>query len=154
MKKLLIDINILDESKKAIEIFENTIGQIPTENLITEISAIDMKEPYYANRFTRFNIGFFKREDLVKINEELTSAMTSFDIESPEDLHFINDLKMKIEYMERANQIDDELVVNILKEFNTKYGKDKSNYYRDESRSMGWKSPSAQKITSLDISNI
>ena len=150
----LSDINILDESKKAVSIFEETLGQLDGETLITEMTATDMRESYYANRFTRFNIGIFKREDLVKINEELTAAMTSSDIDTPEDMHYINDLKMKIEYMERANQIDDELVVNIINEFNTRFGKDKSAQYRDDRKSLGWKNPGAQKITSLDITGV
>lgn len=150
----LTEFDLLEESKKAISIFEDTLSKIDNTSLITENTATDIREQYYSNRFTRFNIGIFKREDLVKINEELTAAMTSFDIESPEDMHYINDLKMKIEYMERANQIDDEMVVNILNEFNTKFGHDKSAQYRDESRGMGWKAPDRQKVTSLDISGI
>lgn len=148
------EINVLDESTKAIELFENTLGQIETKTLITENEATDMTQSYYANRFTRFNVGLFKRQDLVKISEELTAAMTSFDIENPEDLAYINEIKMKIEYMERANQIDDELVCSILEDFNKKYGHDKSAQYRDDSRTGGFKSPSAQKVGALDVGAI
>jgi hypothetical protein len=148
------EINVLDESTKAIELFENTLGQIESKSLITENEATDMTQSYYANRFTRFNVGLFKRQDLVKINEELTAAMTSFDIENPEDLAYINDLKMKIEYMERANQIDDELVCSILEDFNKKYAHDKAAWYRDDSRTGGFKSPNAQKVGALDVGAI
>jgi hypothetical protein len=86
--------------------------------------------------FLKFS-GTFTNTDLEKLCDDFSHVLSNFNSLSQEDLKNIQDMKNKAEYMYRTNAIDDEEVTKIISSFNSTYGRDSRDKYRDPNYSTG-----------------
>lgn len=86
--------------------------------------------------FLKFS-GAFTNGDLEKLCDDFNYVLSAYNSLSQEDLKNIQDMKNKAEYMYRTNTIDDEEVAKIITAFNSSYGRDSRDKYRDPNFSSG-----------------
>ena len=103
-------------------------------------------------KFLKFKIGIFTNEDLNKLDKELGSAMGRLGDLEPEDLKVINEMRTKVTYMQRTNQINDSIVESIIKEFNGRFSTDPS--YADPTKQGGFKSASERDSRNFNFGSV
>jgi hypothetical protein len=81
--------------------------------------------------------GMFTNEDLKNLIKDFDYVLGSGIAKDEDELRAISALKDKVEYMYRTNAIDDETVSSTINSFNTKYGRDGRDVYRNPDASSG-----------------
>lgn len=155
-KKHGLNFSINEMSKKVDSLLEELYPIIEAFDTSTEgkfsmgpagFSQLASEDPRFPDRnlkFLKVNFNTFSKEDLIKLMEELNYAISKLssagdDIENYKML-FV--MRNALDYMIRKSMIDDGVVVNIIKTFNDKYGKDQSADFNDSEKGMPF-SPSA-----------
>lgn len=91
-------------------------------------------------RYLKFRTGAFNEENLNTLQKELQSVMGRYSELSHDELKLINEMSMKVQYMQLTGQIDDQIIVNIIDSFNRAF-KPVSDYNNSQLQ-LGFKSAS------------
>lgn len=142
--ELKTDFDIVGTTKKLVSIFENNptapIGGAKTP--FTYNLSMDNK---FTPKFFRFKMGIFSPEDIKTMLEEINFFVSSYDALEEESQLELYGMKMQLEYMYHSGDINDHLIMEMLKDFNAKYAKDKSDDYNNSAEQLAWKSRAQQK---------
>lgn len=76
--------------------------------------------------FLKYNIGEFSRNDLKLLMDDFNKVIARFNEMDQESLQEIAGMRSSIDWMWRTNQVDDELVAGIIKDFNSKFGAERA----------------------------
>ena len=126
---------LLSELYPMLEEFENQ-GEEKFTNASAGLSQLATGDPRFPDRSLRFlkiNFGTFNRDDVMKLLEELNLAINTLynQEEDPENFRMLFVMRNALDYMVRKNMIDDNIVINIIKTFNDRYGTDNRKDFND-----------------------
>jgi uncharacterized protein YqgV (UPF0045/DUF77 family) len=110
----------------------------------SQLASEDPRFPDRSLKFLKVNFNAFNREDIIKLMEELNYAIAKLSSigDDPENYKMLFVMRNALDYMSRKDMIDDGVVVNIIKTFNDRYGKDQSANFNDAEKGLPF-SPSA-----------
>lgn len=137
-------LNIRDASTKIIGIFESN-NMTPVGGSMAPVVynlAADMK---YRPKFFRFRMGIFTPEDVKTMINEVNDAFSRVGAYNDEEMMFLSNVKMQLEYMYNAQQINDHLLVEMVQEFNKRFAQDGSKEFNDAAQQLAWKNRDQQK---------
>lgn len=143
MKQTNEAIDVKDASSKLIAILENNmlpIGGAPMPAIYNLA-----KDNKYTPKFLRFKMGIFSLDDVRTMINEVNEAWSRLGDYNEEDLMFMSDIKMKLEYMFNSQQLNDHLLAEIVESFNARFMKDSEKEYDDASKQLAWKDPAQMK---------
>lgn len=147
-KKFEEDFNIVDLQKEVFaaynEVFEGSNIQSFMEG--GGSNSMEVPAPFIYNqvpampafRFLKFRTGAFNEDSLNTLQKELQSVMGRYSELNSDELKMINEMTTKVNYMQMTGQIDDQLVVSIIEEFNKAFKK--KDDYKNASLQLGFKS--------------
>lgn len=144
LKQMNEDLDIKTMSSKLVALFENNmlpIGGAPAPVIYNLAS--DNK---YTPKFLRFKMGIFSLNDVRTMINEVNEAWSRLGDYNEEDMMFMSDIKMKLEYMYNSQQLNDHLLVEIVESFNARFGKDAQADYDDANKQLSWKDRSQQRV--------
>lgn len=136
-KKLGNDINNRETQKRLKEIH----GELFESDALINFGIGSDRVPGSHNgenklSFLKFH-GIYTNGDLEKLCKDFDYVIGNYNSLSQDDLQNIQSLKNKAEYMYRTNTIDDEEVTKLITAFNSSYGRDSRDKYRDPNFSSG-----------------
>jgi hypothetical protein len=110
----------------------------------SQLASEDPRFPDRSLKFLKVNFNAFNKEDIIKLMEELNYAIAKLSSigDDPENYKMLFVMRNALDYMSRKDMIDDGVVVNIIKTFNDRYGKDQSANFNDAEKGLPF-SPSA-----------
>ena len=110
----------------------------------SQLATEDPRFPDRNLKFLKINFNAFNKEDILKLMEELNYAIAKLSSieQDPDSYRMLFVMRNALDYMCRKDMIDDGIVVNIIKTFNDKYGKDQSADFNDAEKGLPF-SPSA-----------
>ena len=155
-KKHGLNFSINEMNKKADSLLEELYPMLEAFDTRTEgkfsmgtagFSQLASEDPRFPDRslkFLKINFNAFNKEDILKLMEELNYAISKLSSagDDPENYKMLFVMRNALDYMSRKDMIDDGVVVNIIKSFNDRYGKDQSAEFNDMEQGMPF-SPSA-----------
>lgn len=144
LKQMNEDINLKEASSKLVSLFENNmlpIGGAPMPAIYNLA-----KDNKYTPKFLRFKMGVFSLDDVRTMINEVNEAWTRVGDYNEDDMMFMSDIKMKLEYMYNSQQINDHLIAEIVESFNTRFAKDMQKDFDDATKQLAWKDRAQQKV--------
>lgn len=137
-------INILDAHKAFKDAVVKVYGEEAdmskaacwTYNLTTPNAKDDDKKA----PFLKFRTGAYTYEALKIMSQELDRALGSINL-IPEDLDFLGNYRMIIEYMLQSKQINDHVLTAMVEEFNKRFVKSDDDY---QNSPLGWRNRNEQ----------
>lgn len=144
LKQMNEDIDIKDASSKLVSLFENNmlpIGGAPMPAIYNLA-----KDNKYTPKFLRFKMGVFTLDDVRTMINEVNEVWTHLGDYNEEDMMFMSDIKMKLEYMFNSQQINDHLLAEIVESFNTRFAKDMQKDFDDATKQLAWKDRAQQRV--------
>lgn len=142
------ELNIIEESETIKNIYESAFGD-------KQVSFMEGEKGYAVpvvyNRlqekpkFLKFREGVFSTEDLSVLEQELERALGRYGDLDEEEFKLINEMKTQVDYMQTIDQIDDQLVMNIITEFNKRFALGGTRDYKNPEMQRGWKSAGEPK---------
>jgi len=137
---------LLEELYPMLEAFDtNTEGKFSMGSAgFSQLASEDPRFPDRNLKFLKVNFNSFNKEDIIKLMEELNYAISKLSSagDDPENYRMLFVMRNALDYMQRKDMIDDSVIVNIIKTFNDRYGKDNSASFNDAEKGMAF-SPSA-----------
>lgn len=137
---------LLSELYPMLEAFDtNTEGKFNSTSAgLSQLASEDPRFPDRNLKFLKINFGVFNRDDITKLMEELNLAInTLYNQEEDLDKYkMLFVMRNALDYMFRKNMIDDGIVFNIIKNFNSRYGSDNNQNFNDTEKGIPF-SPSA-----------
>jgi hypothetical protein len=135
---------LLSELYPMLEEFEMN-GEEKFTNASAGLSQLATGDPRFPDRSLRFlkiNFGSFNRDDVMKLMEELNLAINTLynQEEDAESYRMLFVMRNAIDYMIRKNMIDDNIVINIIKTFNDRYGTDNKKDFNDAEKGLPFSS--------------
>jgi len=144
LKQMNEDFDLKDASSKLVSLFENNmlpIGGAPMPAIYNLA-----KDNKYTPKFLRFKMGVFSLDDVRTMINEVNEAWSRVGDYNEEDMMFMSDIKMKLEYMYNSQQINDHLIAEIVESFNTRFAKDLQKDFDDATKQLAWKDRAQQKV--------
>lgn len=144
VKQMNENIDIRKAAVELVSIFENNmlpIGGAPMPAIYN--LAQDNK---YTPKFLRFKMGVFSVNDVRTMINEVNETFSRLGDYTEEDMMFLSDVKMKLEYMFNSQQLNDHLLVEIIEEFNKRFAADRAADYDDAGKQLAWKNRDQQKV--------
>jgi len=143
LKQINENLNIKDLSTKLIGIFENALAPVDGAKApVVYNLAADNK---YRPRFFRFKMGIFSPEDVKMMMNEVNEAFSRVGDYNDEDMMFMSNCKMQLEYMYNSQQVNDHLIAEMITEFNKRFAKDHKAEYDDAEKQLSFKDREQQK---------
>ena len=117
---------------------------------LSQLATGDPRFPDRSLRFLKINFGAFNRDDVMKLMEELNLAINTLynQEEDAESYRMLFVMRNAIDYMIRKNVIDDNVVMNVITTFNSKYGTDNKAKFNDAEKGLPF-SPSVYGMKSM-----
>lgn len=144
LKQMNEDFDLKEASSKLVELFENNmlpIGGAPMPAIYNLA-----KDNKYTPKFLRFKMGVFSLDDVRTMINEVNEAWTRVGDYNEDDMMFMSDIKMKLEYMYNSQQINDHLIAEIVESFNARFAKDMQKDFDDATKQLAWKDRSQQRV--------
>jgi hypothetical protein len=143
---------LLSELYPMLEEFEMN-GEEKFTNASAGLSQLATGDPRFPDRGLRFlkiNFGSFNRDDVMKLMEELNLAINTLynQEEDAESYRMLFVMRNSIDYMIRKNVIDDNVVMNVITTFNSKYGTDNKSKFNDAEKGLPF-SPSVYGMKNM-----
>jgi len=137
-------LDIVDSTKKLVGIFENNTTS-PIEGAKSPVVFNMAADNKFQPKFFRFKMGIFTNEDVRVMMEEINFFITSYEALNEDDQLYLYGVKHQLEYMYHSGQINDHLIMEMIKDFNKKYAKDLSADYQDAAKQLAWKTKEQMK---------
>lgn len=144
LKQMNEDVDIKDASSRLVSLFENNmlpIGGAPMPAIYNLA-----KDNKYTPKFLRFKMGVFTLDDVRTMINEVNEVWTRLGDYNEEDLMFMSDIKMKLEYMFNSQQINDHLLAEIVESFNSRFANDMQKDFDDATKQLAWKDRAQQRV--------
>ncbi len=143
LKQINENINITDLAPKLVGILENTM--VPVGGAVSPVVYNLASDNKFRPRFFRFKMGIFTHEDVKTMINEVNDAFSKFGEYNEEEMMFLSNCKMQLEYMYNSQQINDHLIVEMIQEFNKRFAKDAKAEYDDAEKRLAWQNRDQQK---------
>lgn len=132
--------NLLEKLYPMLEEID-TNGEGKFSNATAGLSQLATGDPRFPDRnlkFLKIGFGVFSRDDVMKLAEELNLAINTLynQEEDPENYRMLFVMRNALDYMIRKNMIDDNIVINIIKTFNGRYGTDSNQGFNDAEKGI------------------
>lgn len=132
--------SLLSELYPMLEAFDTSVEGKFT-NASAGLSQLASEDPRFPDRnlkFLKISFGAFNRDDILKIMEELNLAINTLYNSGVDEDRYKNLFVMRnaLDYMCRKNMIDDGVVLNIIKNFNDKYGMDNNQDFNNAEKGL------------------
>lgn len=132
--------NLLEKLYPMLEEID-TNGEGKFSNATAGLSQLATGDPRFPDRnlkFLKIGFGVFSRDDVMKLAEELNLAINTLynQEEDPENYRMLFVMRNALDYMIRKNMIDDNIVINIIKTFNDRYGTDSNQGFNDAEKGI------------------
>lgn len=137
-------IDLKDASTKLVSLLENNmlpVGGAPMPAIYNLA-----KDNKYTPRFLRFKMGVFSLDDVRTMINEVNEVWSRLGDYDEEDMMFMSDTKMKLEYMYNSQQLNDHLIAEIVESFNQRFAKDSQSDFDDATKQLAWKDRAQQKV--------
>jgi len=121
--------SVNEEAKKLEGMLKETFSEVYSENAF---AAAERPSPVIFNqienpgryRFLGYKTGIFEMADLNAMIEEFQSVKATYlNNMSREDLLFISEMESRIMYMQRTNNISDQVVADVLGQFGQRFAR-------------------------------
>lgn len=119
-----LDINVESIVMSLDKLRQETFSETFEENYRATLDAPDsyghLSNPNIQN-YLKFKVGSFDKVKVGRLLEDFNNVLTKFNELNQEELVYINKLRDIVDFMYRTEQIDDEMVFNIIREFNDRF---------------------------------
>lgn len=132
--------SVNEEAKKLEGILKDTFAEVYSENAFaasdrpnsTIFNQIENPGRY---RFLAYKSGIFEMADLNAMIEEFQNVKATYlNNMSREDLMFISEMESRIMYMQRTNNISDQVVADVLTQFGQRFARTQSGPVGDNGK--------------------
>jgi len=144
------DFNIVEKQKEVLTAFSETFEGSDIESFMegggtmssgTPVPFVYNQTPGMPQmRFLKFRTGAFSEEDLNTLQKEIQHVMSRYSELSPDELKIVNEMSTRVTYMQMTGQINDQLVVSMIENFNRTFKK--SDDYSNANLQLGFKGAS------------